>query len=291
MRTTPFILATLVVFAVFDCCATAGGQVTKSIHADSVIAESDQRPPEFATGVTAGAMDFIGGRSEQAFSVLIQYQPTPWLSLSAAPGYGRTTLLRSSSNGPTDIPVTAAAQYARDRAAGSPIVVGFLSTLLSTGQSGSALSIGRSSVLLGGAVRVTPMDRLYVSASGSQPVTAASGNGSVQMGVARSFGRATPSIGFGTEIGTPDSAATLARSIAGGVAIALAGPLTLALDGNRGLTSGAPRWTFSVGVGTAFAGLSPMNGSFGRLRNVFGSRASSTSGYSKSTTCKRLGTC
>jgi len=254
-----------------------------SVPRDTVVAQSNQSSPTFSTGVTGGAMSFTAGRSEQALSVLFQFQPGSWLSLSAAPGFGRTTFGTSSSNGPTDIPLAAAAQYAEGEAPWSPIIVGSLSTLLSTGQAGSTLGVGRSSVAVGAALRVTPVDRLYLSAGASRPLTTASGNGSAEVGISRRLGRATPSLGYSAELGSPDSAATLARSLAAGVAIAVAGPLTLAVDGSHGLTSGAPKWTLSLSVGTAFAGLSPMNGAslFGRLRNAFGSRATSSSGYSK----------
>lgn len=297
MRPTPLILAAVMAVALFTGNRTANAQVRKSVSRDTVVAQSNQRPPAFSTGATGGAMSFTGGRSEQALSVLFQFQPVPWLSLSAAPGFGRTTFGTSSSNGPTDIPLAAAAQYAADEAPWSPIIVGSVSTLLLTGQAGSALGVGRSSVAAGAALRVTPVDRLYLSAAASRPLTTASGNGSADVGISRSFGRATPSLGYSAELGSADSAATLARSLAAGVAIAVAGPLTLAVDGSRGLTSGAPRWTLSLSFGTAFAGLSPMNAAsmFGRLKNAFGSRATSTSGYSKApnsaTSCKRLGTC
>lgn len=297
MRSTPFFLAALEAVALFSSTRTANAQVRKSVPGDTVVGQSNQRPPTFSTGVTGGAMSFTGGRSEQALSVLFQFQPVSWLSLSAAPGFGRTTFGTSSSNGPTDIPLGAAAQYAADEAPWSPIIVGSLSTLLSTGQAGSTLGIGRSSVAAGAALRVTPVDRLYLSAGASRPLTSASGNGSVEVGISRSLGRATPSLGYSAELGSADSAATLARSLAAGFAFAVAGPLTLAVDGSHGLTSGAPKWTLSLSVGTAFAGLSPMNGAsmFGRLKNAFGSRATSSSGYSKApnsaTSCKKLGTC
>src|SRR5215813_13421084 len=69
--------------------------------------ESHERPPVFATGVGAGAMHFSGGRSESAISATLQYSPSSWLTLSAAPGFGRTTLGRASSSGLTDLPLSA----------------------------------------------------------------------------------------------------------------------------------------------------------------------------------------
>jgi hypothetical protein len=297
MCSTPIFRVVIVAVGLSGGIRTANAQARKPVPGDTLIAQSNQHPPTFATGVTAGALSFTGGRSEQAVSALFQFQPVPWLSLSAAPGFGRTTLGTSSAQGPTDIPLAAAAQYAENDAPWSPIMVGSLSTLISTGQAGSILGVGRSSVAAGAALRVTPVHRIYVSAAASRPLTAASGNGSMDLAISRSYGRATASVGYSAELGRADSAATLARSLGSGIAYAVAGPLTVAVDGSLGLTSAAPNWTLSLSVGTAFAGLSPMNGAsmFGRLKNAFGSRATSSSGYSNApngaASCKMVGTC
>lgn len=242
-------------------------------------------------------MSFTGGRNEQALGLLLQFRPLPWLSLSAAPGFGRTTFGTLSSTGLTDIPLASVAQYSAANSPWSPNFFGSLSTVISAGQSGTTLGIGRTSVAAGTGISVSPVDHTYLSADASRPLTTASGNGSADFWISRSLGRATPSIGYSAEIGTADSAATLARSIAGGVAFPVDGAVSLAFDGSHGLTSGAPKWTFSVSLGTAFSGISPMSGGslFGRLKTAFGSRATSSSGYSKKSastqSCKRLGTC
>ena len=242
-------------------------------------------------------MAFTGGRNEQALSLLLQFQPMPWLSLSASPGFGRTTFGTLSSNGPTDIPLASVARYSAAGSPWSPTFFGSLSTVLSTGQAGTTLGLGRTSAFVGGGSSVSPAAHTYLSADGSHPLTVASGNGSADFWISRSFGRSTPSLGYTAEVGTADSAATLARSVAGGVAFLVNGPVSLAFDGSRGLTSGAPKWTFSVSFGTAFSGISPMSGGsiFGRLKNAFGTRATSSSGYSKTsgsgTSCRKLGTC
>jgi hypothetical protein len=240
-------------------------------------------------------MSFAGGRKEQALSVLFQFRAVSWLSLSAAPGFGRTTFGTVSSNGLTDIPLAAVARYSTADVAWSPAFFGSLSTVLSTGQSGTTLGIGRTSAAAGAGLSVSPVRHTYLSADASRPVTSATGNGSADLWISRSLGRATPSLGYSTEVGRADSAATLARSIAGGLAVLVNDPVSLAFDGSYGLTSGAPKWTFSVSFGTAFSGISPMGGGslFGRLKNAFGSRAASSSGYSKTsgTSCRKLGTC
>ena len=289
--------STLAAFFLFYGVRVADAQPQKPSPADSTRSLSGNRSAPFSSGVTAGAMSFTGGRSEQAMSVLLQFRPVPWLSLSADPGFGRTTFGTLSSKGLTDIPLASAGQYSAASYPWSPAFFGSLSTVVSTGQFGSTLGVGRTSLTVGGGLSVSPVRHTYLSADASRPLTTASGNGSADVWISRSLGSATPSLGFSAEIGRADSAATLARSVAGGVAFLVADPITLAFDGSHGLTSGAPKWTFSVSLGTAFSGISPMSGGsiFGRLKNAFGSRATSSSGYSKTsgsgTSCRKLGTC
>ncbi len=296
MRHLPFIPAALA--AVVLCSfRSAEAQAPNFAGADVTSAAADHSPPRFSTGVTAGALSFTGGRTEQALSALLQFRPVPWLSLSAAPGFGRTTFGTGSSNGLTDIPLASSAQYLAPGLLWSPTVFGALSTVLSTGSAGSTLGVGRSSVVVTGGLSFTPRRGMYLSADASEPLTPATGNGSADVAISRSLGRTTPSLGFSAETGRPDSAATLARSVAAGVAFSVAGPLTLALDGSRGITTGAPKWAISMSFGTAFSGISSVSGGlmFGRLKNAFGSRAASSSGYTKTptggTSCKKIGTC
>lgn len=294
MSSLPTIRGALAVVILFSG-QMAMAQSSKPAHGDSTTVNTGERSPQFSTGVTAGAMSFTGGRSEQALSLLLLYRPVSWLSFSAAPGYGRTTLGTLSSQGLTDMPLAAAAQYSAVSLPWSPAFTGFLSTVLSAGKSGSTLGIGRTSLAAGAGLSVSPVSHTYLSADASLPVTTGTGNGSADLWISRSFGNLTPSAGYSQEIGSADSAATLARSIAGGIAFSIANPITLAIDGSHGLSSGAPKWAVSVSIGTAFSGISPMSGGiFGRLKNAFGSRATSSSGYSKTssgTSCKRLGTC
>ena len=257
----------------------------------------DDASPRFSTGVTGGALGFNGGRTEQALTALFQFRLLPWLSVSAAPGFGRTAFGTSSSSGLTDIPLASTAQYVASGSLWSPAVFGGLSTVLSTGQAASTLGVGRSSLVVTEGISVIPGRDIYLSADASEPVTVATGNGSADFVISRSLGRVTPNVGFSSELGRADSAATLARSVAAGVAFDVAGPLALALDGSRGLTTGAPKWMISVSFGTAFSGISPVSGGsiFGRLKNALGARATSSSGYAKAssggTSCKKVGIC
>src|SRR5229473_2190378 len=62
----------------------------------------------------------------------------------------------------------------------------------------------------------------------------------------------------GVDVGTADSTHPLSRVIGLGVSHPLAGPLLLTVDGGHGLTTGSPQWVLMVGLGTAFAGSSPV---------------------------------
>jgi hypothetical protein len=259
--------------------------------------ESHEHPPAFATGFGAGTMHFSGGRSQSAISATLQYSPNPWLTFSAAPGFGRTSLGRASSTGFTDLPISAGASHALGDLPWSPSIAGALYTTVSMGDSASALGVGRTVFGASAALSAWATDQLNLTAGASHPFNANGGNGSIDLEAAYSLGVPTATLGFSSEVGRADSAATLARSIAGGVAFAVDGPLTLTIDGSHGLTAGAPSWTLSVGLGTAFAGISPLNPSspLRRLKKVFGSRLTATSGYAKGGTgtanCKSARTC
>lgn len=260
------------------------------------VSESAEHPPAFSTGVTAGAMQFAGGRTEQAMSVVLQYQPLEWLTLSAGPGFGRSTFGGTTTTGLTDIPLTVGAAYGLSLP-WSPMIAASASTTLSPSDSAAGLGTGRSAFDLDAMLSASPIDKLNLSGGWSQPMSASSGNGSVMLESALSLGRATATLGFSSEMGRPDSGAVLSRSVATGLAFSLAGPLTLTLDGSRGVSGSAPSWTFSVGLGTAFAGLSPLDPSspLRRLKKTFGSKVSASSGYAKkgsaTSSCKKMGTC
>jgi hypothetical protein len=242
-------------------------------------------------------MHFSSGRAESAISATVQYSPNSWLTLSATPGYGHSSVGRLSASGLTDLPLSVGASHAISDLSWSPSISGSLYTALSFGDTTGSLGAGRTALGAAASLSAWATPQLNLSLGASHPVTSAAGNGSVDLEAAYSLGAVTPNAGFSSEVGRADSTATLARSVAAGIAVALAGPLTLTVDGSHGLTRGAPSWTFSVGVGTAFAGLSPLSpsSSLRRLAKVLGSKVSATSGYSKdgtgSKSCKTAGTC
>lgn len=259
--------------------------------------ESHQIPPSVATGVAIGALRFASGRTENAMSVVLMYHPVRWLSLSTSPGYARTSFGSLSTAGLTDIPFSAVAVRGFDDFSWSPSIAGGLSTTISPGDSSAALGLGRGAIEAAAALTVSPTERLDVSASLAHPLIANTGNGSLGLETSMAFGRTTGSLGVSAEIGRADSAAVLSRALAAGVAYKLAGPLTLTVDASHGLSGSAPTWAMSIGIGTAFAGVSPLSptSTLKRLKSTLGSKTTATSGYSKSangvSSCKKAGTC
>jgi len=70
--------------------------------------------------------------------------------------------------------------------------------------------------------------------------------------------RWTGTASVGVDVGTVDSTQALTRVIGLGVRHTLARALMITVDGSHGLTAASPKWVLSVGVGTAFAGASPV---------------------------------
>lgn len=258
-------------------------------------ADSTDHPPVFASGVSAGALKFASGRTQQDVTVILQFQPRPWLTFSITPGYATTTFSDTTRTGLTDIPLSAGASHTWDDAPWSPSISGSLTAAIAPGGAAAAtLGLGHGSLSTYWAVGASPTDALNVDIATWQPLTGVSGNGSVDVEGSFDAGHTSFSGGYSLEVGTPDSGAVLARSVAGGVSFPLAGKLRLNLDGSHGLTTGAPTWTFAVGIGTAFGGHSPLNptSALRRIGKAFGGKSASGSGYGRGKgACKKAGTC
>jgi len=242
-------------------------------------------------------MHFSGGRSQSGIYATLEYSPSEWLTFSTTPGFGHTSLAGVSTSGFTDLPISAGASHGMGDIPWSPSISGSVSTTIALADSTRVLGTGRNGLDASVSLSGSATDELNLTVGASHPLSDRGGNGSIDLEAAYSLGKATANLGLSSEVGRPDSSATLARSIAGGIAFAVAGPVTLTVDGSHGLTTGAPSWTVSVGLGTAFAGISPLDPSspLRRLKKVFGSRLISTSGYTKggngSASCKKAGTC
>ena len=249
--------------------------------------------------VTAGAMvgsvKLSDSRSEQTLTGVVRYQATPWLGLSAIPSAvhvsdvinGRSV----SSSGFGDVPLAADAYHAF-ATPGSPVVAAALTVVLPAGNAACGLGSGQTSVGLDVGAGVSPSRRLRVSADASRSVSGLSSQSALAAPHATSLRaeagydispRWTADLSLGTDVGRSDSTQALSRVLSAGASHVLAGSVALALDGSVGLSAASPKWTLAVGVGTAFAGISPVSpsSSLRRLKSAFGGGVSRGSGAGK----------
>ena len=236
-----------------------------------------------ATGVTAGSAKLSAQRSEQALSGVLQWQATPWLSLSTVPSFIHVSDLVKgsavSSNGMGDLPFSAAAVH-RFPAAGAPTIAAALTLVLPTGNASCGLGSGATSEGLDIGLGASPNPKLHLSADASRSL------GSVSSQSTLSAPRATSlllgggydvasswraDVSLGIDVGQSDSTQALSRVVGGGVSHRLGSSLALTMDGSVGLTSGSPKWVLSLGLGSVFAGTSPvgLSAPLKRLRSGF----------------------
>ena len=235
-----------------------------------------------SAGVTVGSAKLTDQRSERALSGVLQLQTTPWLSLSVTPSYVHVTDIVSgravSSSGIGDLPFSAAATHAFP-SAGAPTIAAALTVVLPTGNSACGLGSGTTSTGLDIGLGASPDPRLHLSVDASRSLSSASSQSTLSAPRATSFllgggydvaptWRADLSLGI--DVGQVDSTQALSRVIGGGVSHRL-GSLALTLDASAGLTAGSPKWVLSLGLGSVFAGTSPVGPSapLRRLKSGF----------------------
>jgi hypothetical protein len=231
-------------------------------------------------GVTVGAVQLTAQRAEQALTGVVQYQANRWLVLTAVPSLVHVSDTGSvSASGPGDLPLSAAAFHVFPTPA-TPAVAAALTVVLPVGDAACGLGSGTTAVGLDAGVGVSPTARLRVSADASRSVSGLSAQSILSAPHATALRAAATydvspgwkaSASLGADVGASDSTQGLSRMVGAGVSRALAGTLALTLDGSVGLTSASPRWALSVGLGTAFAGTSPLSLSspLGRQKTAF----------------------
>src|SRR5881396_336835 len=101
-----------------------------------------------AAGVSVGSAKLSDQRSERVLSGVVQWQTTPWLSLSVLPSFVHVSDSAKagsvSSNGIGDLPFSAAAVHAFP-AAGAPTIAAALTIVLPTGNAACGLGNGVTS--------------------------------------------------------------------------------------------------------------------------------------------------
>jgi hypothetical protein len=184
-----------------------------------------------------------------------------------------------SRSGLADLPVAVAASYTFP-AAWSPDVGAGLTVTLPTGSASCGLGSGLTSVGVNAGVGVAPIDPVHLSVDASRSLTGGIAQSvltaphATWVGSAASLAlsnRWTATLSVGADLGHGDSTRLLGREVGGGVSYALAGPLVLTLDASHGVTAAPPKWVLSIGLGTAFAGTSPVipMAPLRRLRTTF----------------------
>ena len=249
---------------------------------------------QVSAGVTVGSAKLTDQRSERALSGVLQLQATPWLSLSTVPSFVHVRDIVKgsavSSNGIGDLPFSAAVTQAFP-APHAPTIAAALTLVLPTGNAACGLGNGVTSEGLDIGLGASPNAKLHLSADASRSLSHASSQSTLSAPRATSllFGggydvapdwRADLSLGI--DVGQSDSTQALSRVVGGGVSHRL-GSMALTLDGSVGLTPGSPKWVLSLGLGSVFAGTSPvgLSAPLRRLKSGFTGGVNRQSGSGK----------
>lgn len=262
-----------------------------------VCAANRARGQAVTWGAIGGAAGLPGDASMQAASALFEFKPVSWLTLSANPAVDHVTVPSTtggsvSSTGPTDLPLGISAAHSLPNTPLSPTLGAGIEVSLPTGNSSTGLGSGQTGVAGELGAGISPTDNLSLDLNLWHPFAGDGINGAIDAPRATSIDveagydwteRFNTSIGYSTDVGPADSGTVLPQSIAAGFVFAFAKPLALTVNGSHGITSGAPRWLISVGIGTAFSGLNPVgpNSLFGRLRHGLGHGANRGKGNGK----------
>jgi hypothetical protein len=257
-----------------------------SQHQDSTAKSEEvhQAPIEF--GVAGGALSYEGGRQEQAFGAVLRWVMTPWLAFSATPTavhvrQPSTTAIGSfvGTTGVVDLPMDATLSH-DFKAPWSPGVALAFGVSLPVGDTATGFGAGKAGYSTSVGFGFSPSEKLWVHLGAGRSLTdvdmqsafaSGSGWGDASAGVSLTE-RFSVSGGYSTDFGGVDSTVGHSRSIDGGLAFVVKGPTTLNLNASHGVSGVAPRWSFAIGLGTAFPYLNHVGAGspVDALRGTFG---------------------
>jgi hypothetical protein len=243
-------------------------------------AQEAPHPSTVTAGLTAGAMRFKGGLTEDVLTGILQLQPKPWLTLGVAPTAARVAPPDSSSySGFGDLPVSLGVSKQFAGGATPSIGAAFELTIptgSTTGGIGSR-DVGWAADVGAG---FAPRPGSYLFFNAGQALTPARSGfarsvQSTSLGADGTFNlsdRVTATASLAADIARSDTTAPLTRTVGAGLGFGLGGAVRLMVDGGVGLNDQSPQWQFSVGLGTAFSGLSPvgLGNPFERIKRAFG---------------------
>jgi hypothetical protein len=253
-------------------------------------------------GISAAAFGWENGHHEQALGATIQLAPTRWLTLGGSP-----TLLRVSGGdgGPTrtglaDLPLFAG--VTRNFAAPWSPTLGIAGVVsLPTGDASQGLGRGQSLVSAQGALALSPLSALTIRAGAARllrvgdsiphgaPTTSLFGDA-----VLLASARTNLSVGYALELrGQAPPAYEPARAINAALVHTLVGPIALGVSAGHTLRGAGPKWSFALGLGTVFAGLSPVGATSPSARSTGGVTRPAGGGLlpTGGASCRLLGGC
>lgn len=257
-----------------------------AVHADTTQQSDDEGVPlGWQYGVAAGALQYGGGRTEQALGVILRWAPARWFSLSSTPTAGRihepsltTGVAGVSRGGLMDLPVEATMSHAFGGSL-SPTISGGLGMTLPVGDSASGFGAGRVGWSTSVGLGFSPVEKVWMHLGAGRSLdggarsafTSGSGWGDASAGFSATE-RVSVSGGYSSDLGSVDSTLGRSTSVNAGLALSVHGASTVHLNASHGLGGAAPRWSVSFGFGTAFPYLNHLGGgsSIDQLRQTFG---------------------
>ncbi len=277
-----------VLFVLLSHAATAQTSTSKTPSVPDSSARDDgddEGGRRLLFGVAGGALTYDAGRREQAVGAVVRWLPVAWLSLSATPTTVRaseaaTTILPASTrSGLTDVPVEATVAHGFGGFM-KPSIALSLAATLPVGDTASGLGSGEVGYATSAGIGFTPTDGVWVHLGAGRSLTRFSVASAYSSGTG--WGDASAgyflrdgvdvSAGYGSDLGAVDSTLGQARSLDAGVSVAVGRAGTVNFSASHGVSGAAPRWSFALGVGTAFPYLNHLGGSSTRetLQEAFG---------------------
>ena len=229
-------------------------------------ADSSAVAAKVTSGVTAGGLTFPDGRTQQGASAIVRWHPRSGLSLALTPSFTRvvqpTSLGGGSRSGLSDLPV----ELAYDHELHMPMSLTLGGSLVATipvGDTTSGLGSGRAGSTFSLGLGLEPVDNLSLHLGAGRPLSDYSTDGALG-GSSSAWGdaeasyqvndRVNASLGVDADF-SADSGLAPARTLVAGMSFAVRGPLTLTVNGGRGVSGDAARWSVSLGLGTDFAAI------------------------------------
>jgi hypothetical protein len=228
--------------------------------------DGDDAGSRFQFGIAGGALQYSGGRTEQALGAVFRWVPVPWLSLSATPTSARAsepalsvTSAAATRSGLTDLPLEATLS----RGFGgtfSPSVAASFGVTLPVGDTASGLGSGELGTSISGGVGFSPAEKVWVHLGAGRSLSrfavqsafsSGTGWGDASAGYALT-NRFSVSGGYSSDLGAVDSTFGRSTSIEGGMSVVLRGNTTFNANASHGVGGSAPRWSLAFGLGTAF---------------------------------------